>query len=252
MNPDLSTATLQHAPLDCKVCGKAAPYYGSIDFNKHFADPDLLRTAPRGLGIYYYRCTNCGLMFTPDFDAWTPADFTREIYNADYILYDPDYAGKRDDEGAQIAEIVAGLVGGKRILDYGSGKGQMAELLRLKGFDAVAYDPLTATARPTGQFDVVSAIEVIEHSPAPKTTFEEMISYLRKGGALVFSTYCLPQNLPEGLRQPYIAPRNGHVTIHTRASLNNLAASFGFTIKHIDDLLHIAFNPAETPEFLQQ
>ncbi len=38
----------------------------------------------------------------------------------------------------------------------------------------------------------------------------------------------------------YIAPRNGHITIHSEASLNALFSAHGFQITHLNRWSHVA------------
>ncbi|MGZ6479509.1 MAG: hypothetical protein ACXWQE_09420, partial [Bdellovibrionales bacterium] len=47
----------------------------------------------------------------------------------------------------------------------------------------------------------------------------------------------------------YVAPRNGHITIHTRSSLEKLAGAAGCKLYHFDDLTHMAFR--ERPSWLR-
>ena len=67
----------------------------------------------------------------------------------------------------QVADVVAGLGAGQpRVLDFGSGeKAVLAEILRQRGFDCVAYDPLCSKGQAAlrDRYDIVVLCEVIEH-----------------------------------------------------------------------------------------
>jgi len=52
-----------------------------------------------------------------------------------------------------------------------------------------------------------------------------------------------------GLAWPYVGPRNGHVTLHSRASLEALWGLFGLSVASFDDNLHLAY--ATVPAFAQ-
>lgn len=90
---------------------------------------------------------------------------------------------------------------GKKVLDLGCGKGRFARHLRDAGADVLALDPSAAmlsharglarvrsTARrlplPSGRFDVVVAVEVLEHLDAIPAVLNEVKRVLRPGGCI--------------------------------------------------------------------
>ena len=116
------------------------------------------------------------------------------------------------------------------ILDYGSGSGEMAKRLAALGFTNIeCFDVFSHPTRPNRTFDVVTAIEVVEHSIDPLGTFKEMKSFLSPGGAMVFTTGILPPDI-ETTKAGwwYIAPRNGHASIFSSAALSRVAEGLGF------------------------
>lgn len=86
----------------CKCCGKPADLFGVVDFHKSCEDRRRPPLPLSGVPIYYYRCPNCGFLFTTAFDEFTQQDFAAHIYNEQYILVDPDYAGHRPRQSAQV------------------------------------------------------------------------------------------------------------------------------------------------------
>ncbi len=114
-------------------------------------------------------------------------------------------------------DTVFGLLDGRiketsRILDFGAGQGHMCErvggLLKKKGLDprthltaceitadSFLYEPVKCHAISTDSkipfdpatFDLIYAIEVIEHTPRPYDFFLEAYDKLAPGGALIFT-----------------------------------------------------------------
>ena len=108
-----------------------------------------------------------------------------------------------------------------RILDYGSGGGEFAEAMRARGFGSIeSYDPFSHPVRPSGLFDLITCFEVIEHTLSPVRAIEDMRSFLKGGGAILFTQNLQPADI-ERIRCSwwYIAPRNGHVSTFTARTL---------------------------------
>lgn len=110
----------------------------------------------------------------------------------------------RSDSRLQALLEAAGDVRNKRVLDVGCGKGRFAEVFAERGADVTGIDPSeellkkartlkgrfvqgSSSALPfaDGEFDVVYAVEVIEHLPLLGDSLKEMARVLKAGGALV-------------------------------------------------------------------
>jgi 2-polyprenyl-6-hydroxyphenyl methylase/3-demethylubiquinone-9 3-methyltransferase len=210
----------------CKCCFTVASLYGVADFNKHCNIHDPFPLA--GIPVYYYRCPQCGFIFTTAFDSFSRADFDRWIYNDQYPRVDPDYLQTRPRANADKLAAMFREQKDLRILDYGGGTGLLSSLLKEHGFANVhTYDPHVPqfSAPPEGRFDLIVAFEVVEHATQPREVFFEMISLLDDPGLLLFSTPIQPPNINElGMNWWFIAPRNGHVSIHTTQSLHPIAS----------------------------
>lgn len=195
--------------------------------------------------VAYHRCRRCGFVFTTDFDALSDAELGAAIYDADYIRADPDFAEARPRLFAfYLRGLLARRGGPQSVLDYGGGAGKLAGLLREQGIACDNFDPYFAAGAvppgaPEGGYDVVTAFEVFEHSRDPLATARDALRWLAPEGVLLFSTHLQP-------RRPdpdwwYIAPRNGHVSIHSAASLDALAHRLGLRLLSVGEVLHVCW-----------
>jgi 2-polyprenyl-6-hydroxyphenyl methylase/3-demethylubiquinone-9 3-methyltransferase len=218
----LDRANARAAAIPCKVCGHPAPFFDVVDFNKCAG---FYQFGPSGVPVSYHRCVECGFLFTAFFDDWSDEDFRRFIYNEDYWLVDPEYQAIRP---RQVADHLAALLEDQRqarILDYGAGSGLFAQRLVELGFhDVTSYDPISLPIRPSGRFDIITCTEVIEHSPTPMASFEDMRSLLAEPGCIILGETLQPPEI--GVIRAnwwYVAPRNGHVSTFADVTLARLA-----------------------------
>jgi hypothetical protein len=232
------------ADIPCKVCGSGTELQGCVDAGRSCERHRNIFLPLSGRPIYYHRCLQCGFVFTVAFDGWSADDFRRGIYNEGYAAADPDYAdGSRARANAALTENAARQLAATRILDYGGGDGTLAAALRAKGLDAVSWDPIIDRDRPmpaTGSFDLVTAFEVFEHTATPIETASHALSMLRANGRLFFSTLLMDGLPRQSTDHWYIAPRNGHISLHTRASLQSLFDRLGWAVRSLNHDLHIA------------
>lgn len=237
--PSLTGSHATHT--ECKCCGASAMLEGYVDFDRDCYGYNTRRAQVRGLPIAYYRCTACEFAFTDAFDAWTPADFEAHIYNHEYPLFDPNYATVRPRNTADLVRQLARNPA-TRILDYGSGNGLTARLLREMGYSQVVeYDPFHGNpVKPErGGFDLVICIEVAEHSPAPLELFADLGSYVADSGVVLLSTKDMSEVNGRWTDDWYVAPRNGHVSFYTQRTLKLLGNSLGRDYMRIDSFRHL-------------
>ena len=227
----------------CKCCGTTANLFGVVDFNKN-CNVRLIRPLPlAGIPIYYHRCPNCQFIFTVAFDDFTQDDFSRHIYNEDYIKVDPDYKEARAKSNAGFLAQTFGASKNVRMLDYGGGAGLLAAELRRAGFTNVeTYDPFVAehAALPDKKYELIVSFEVLEHSPNPQATLDSMNSLLDNPGLILFTTMLQQPTIgQEGLNWWYAGPRNGHVSLYSQKSLSLLTQKYRFYFGSMHDGLHL-------------
>jgi SAM-dependent methyltransferase len=137
-------------------------------------------------------CRACGLVFVPEAQ-WVSVEAERARYghhdntaaNAGYVSF-----------LGEVADVVAGLARpGARVLDCGSGENAvLTALLRERGYDSVAYDPLYGIGEGAfaDRYDVIVLCEVIEHLRDLRGELARLRECLRPGGQMVVRTQCYP------------------------------------------------------------
>lgn len=239
--------------IKCKCCGNnTAEYFGSVDFNKNCEEhKGILKLEPKDIDIEYHKCKACGFLFTASFDDFTPDDWGTYIYNDDYIQVDPDYTGARSNNFSKLIMQMFPNEEKPEMLDFGGGKGVLADILNKNGFKMDTYDPYSDinNTKPDQKYKMIFSFEVVEHSPNPIETFNEIFECLDDNGVFVFSTLLQPQPF-QGLSWWYAGPRNGHISLHTPQSLAHcIQNKKGYVIAPFGQGLHIMFKPENRPEF---
>lgn len=217
----------------CKMCGGEAIFFGTVDFSKNCENARLRSS---GISVNYYQCNICDLLFTDFCDKWGYEEYTKFIYNDDYVVVDPEYVGTRAKRTAH--EMLPYFESaGKQLslLDFGAGNGGFAQALREAGFARIAnYDPYAGGEKPEGLFDIVTAFEVVEHSATPLETFDALLSHMKTGGCVYIGQSMLPENIGRiGTNWWYIAPRNGHITFYSYRTISKYAAIRGLTCRGV-------------------
>jgi SAM-dependent methyltransferase len=228
---------------DCPVCGDRSEDVG----------PVFGRFSGRDYAVR--RCPGCGFAFIAD--PWLEFD---KIYDARYYSgqgADPlvDYGFELDNpartvrwyEWVGIARVVTALLGdleGRRWLDFGAGNGALVRHLRAHaGVDAVAFEEGAITTAALAQgipfvsageleqlrgtFDVVTAIEVLEHTIDPVAELRRMRALLRPGGLLFVTTGNARPFADRLQRWSYIVPEI-HVSFFEPRTLERAMSAAGF------------------------
>lgn len=232
---------------NCKCCGQTARLFDVCDFNKSCEEVRGTFLPYSGIPVYYYKCSQCGFIFTRIFDDFRGEDFVKHIYNEAYVTVDPDFERVRPQK---MAELVNDLFSGAKrdlaVLDYGGGDGYFAERLSAAGFKSVVnYEPFFGkpVADIGGDYNLITCFEVVEHATDPHKIFSDMASVLdQDNGMILFSTALTPPEI-DVLKTAwwYIGPRNGHISIHTERSLGAVLSRLGLRMFSANKNYHFAF-----------
>lgn len=117
--------------------------------------------------------------------------------------------------------------GGRRVRPQGADVGSYARrLAEVDGF--VIYSPDALHRLPAARFDVISAVEVVEHLEHPAPVFALLARLLRPGGLLLLTTgnFASPLARLQGLRFRYCLPEV-HVSLFAPRTLEHLYRAHG-------------------------
>jgi 2-polyprenyl-3-methyl-5-hydroxy-6-metoxy-1,4-benzoquinol methylase len=227
----------------CRICGAATHRVGPVYGDYSGRDYELRR------------CETCHFAFISD--PWT--DFER-IYDERY--YDGKGADPLVDYRYELAEpgrtirtyewhgvtrLIERLVGGLagvRWLDFGCGNGGLVRYVRAHtdaqvwGFEEGAIAAAArrlgipilsreALTEQAGSFDVVTAVEVIEHTLDPLTELRRIRGLLRPGGLLFLTTGNAAPFAAALERWRYVVPEI-HVSFFEPATLRRALSESGF------------------------
>jgi SAM-dependent methyltransferase len=240
----------------CPVCGSVTTEIGSV--RSEFSDIDFL----------FRQCGVCGLSFVAnprtDFEALYDAEYYRGKGADTLVDYVDEMTNARTIrlyEWRGIVRTVRNLNGSSdpKWLDFGCGLGGLVRYARDTGFRQVyGYDEGYAAAwaadhglpvldqdtltHHENTFDVVTAIEVVEHTPDPVGLMKEISALLKPGGVLFLTTGNAEPHRDSLIKWSYVRP-DIHVSyfeprtlteLYNRVGLEPLAAGY---LSGYDDII---------------
>jgi Methyltransferase domain len=182
--------------------------------------------------VEYYRCSSCGFICTEE-PYWLEEAYFEAIKRSDVGHI------QRNMRLAKItkAVIMSFFNGNSRFLDYGSGYGLLARIMRDSGFDFNCFDKHCVNlftpdfvANPVGkdEYELVTAFEVFEHLVDPIQEISEMLSF---SSSILFTTELLPTNTPKPKDWSYYGLEHGqHISFFTLKSLEVIADKFSLNL----------------------
>jgi SAM-dependent methyltransferase len=231
----------------CRICGSDTRGVGRVHGDYSQRDYTLAR------------CDSCGFAFVADpwldyeqiyDDAYYAGEGADPLVDYRFELEHPDRTIRRY-EWQGIARVVRDLTGdlaARRWLDYGAGNGGLVRYLREAcGVDACGYESGASAARARAAgipivdrpalaalgeaFDVVSAIEVLEHTYDPLAELRAMRALLRPGGLLFLTTGNARPYADRIERWRYVTPEI-HISLFEPRTLDAALAAASFTPEH--------------------
>jgi hypothetical protein len=221
--------------MKCYICNNKANYLGEMPFSKNPSDLPMHDLTP----MKYYKCSKCNFIFCPEMLGWDFNKFAEKVYNDEYGQLDPGYNGERAKNfftffnQALNPLVLSDIVH----LDYGSGNSHLSGLMKSKVGHTESYDPFSSPNKPNIKFNLITAIEVFEHSTNIFNTVEDIKSMLSKNGVILFSTNLADRNTK--IDWWYILARSGHIGVLSKESLEIVSDKVGLVFKSIAPEVHL-------------
>lgn len=241
--------------MNCPICGAAAKYYDTVDFNKSCEEVRGMVLPRTSVAVDYYLCDDCGFCFAPELGSWAFDDFEKYIYNDGYAAVDPDYKFERPLTNAALLDNHFGASKERiRHLDYGGGSGLLSKALRERAWPSSTYDPFVdreLRVDELGKFDLVTAFEVFEHVPDSADLIDTLAKLCKPDGLILFTTLLSDGNIGRAQKLDwwYAAPRNGHISLFSQKSLQLLMARRDLQCVSFSNNFHAAFR--QIPDWAQ-
>lgn len=177
----------------------------------------------------YLLCPRCALIFVPPAFHLEPEE-ERAVY--DQHQNSPEDAGYRRFLSRLFTPLVGELEPGARGLDFGSGPGPtLSVMFEEAGHPMAIYDPYYApdTAVLRGQYDFITATEVVEHLAAPGRELARLVALLRPGGWLGLMTKRPTGHAAFGDWHYILDPT--HIGFYSEATLSWFASAHGLAVR---------------------
>jgi 2-polyprenyl-3-methyl-5-hydroxy-6-metoxy-1,4-benzoquinol methylase len=190
-------------------------------------------------GLSLFRCPQCRLVFAP-----INSDHGDHYHEARLIHEDREYETWNKLGFLSYWSNRLQARPGFRLLDVGCADGRLLELARLLGFSAFGVEPsryyeaqwrargidarVSEVGQMSGSFDLIVAVQVIEHVRSPAVFIADCARLLTPGGSLLIETGD-PDSMQarvSGRRWKYWVPAEG-IGAHVSFMGRKTAATFG-------------------------
>ena len=175
----------------------------------------------------YCCCNHCKLVFVADPDLPSPAEEKSRYLKHENTIANEGYV-EFLSRAIKVAEPYLGK--GILILDYGCGPNPvLSQILDRRGFPVVNYDPYFFPAMQEAKYDMIFAIEVLEHFFRPAIEIKKIHSLLNDGGYFIIMTQQW-ENLSSFSNWSY-ARDFTHTRFYHAKSFAYIAKHFGFDLR---------------------
>jgi SAM-dependent methyltransferase len=217
----------------CWLCGSSKPrLVKPSDFGASLKAEDFKITdASYGSTAAIYECTQCGFLYCPTAPDVLP--FYQEMSDTEYERTRPE----RSIQARQLLRKVAKFKNFGRLLDVGAGTGILVEAARDEGYLAEGVEPsewlqaqavergldVTLGVLPhadlKGPYDVVAAVDVIEHVNDPLSLLRNIQTVLAPNGIGIVVTPDAASLAARLLGKRWWHYRPAHISYFTKQTL---------------------------------
>jgi hypothetical protein len=129
-------------------------------------------------------------------------------------------------------------------VDYGGGNGLTVDILRSYGWKFDCVDPFgrNDVSERRGTYNFCSAFEVFEHLPDPFFGLSQIMELASADQFMLLIGTAINDgsvDLGSRLNWSYAAPRNGHISLHSRKSLGILAKHYNLKYSSVSKGTHL-------------
>jgi hypothetical protein len=216
--------------VNCRICN-------------HISTPVFKKSILNRYDVQYFCCPNCFFLQTED-PFWLNEAYLSPFTKTDTGLLARPLRISRVLENS----ILKHFIPESQFLDFGGGNGILVRLMRDLGFDFYRSDKFAENIYSiyfdisdipieNRTFELVTAIEVVEHLPNPLITFAELFSFSE---SLFFSTFLQPARKTDIENWWYLSPFHGqHISFYHRKTLEYIASKFNKNLYSDGKELHI-------------